>query len=427
MGLSFAGKSIIAICAVPGLLADAFASGQPKEITLWRHQTGTSEMRASADQVARFNQSQQQWKVVVESLPQASYTESITAAALARQLPCILGVDQPTVPNFAWSGFLQPLFPLLAPSTYQGLSVGGRGMYQNQLYSVGPFDVALTLFTRYSILERFQIRVPSLSSPWTKEEFDSALQKLKASGEFSYPLDINAAWGDEWPSYGWAPLMQSFGADLIDRATYVEAEGILNSPEAVEFADWLSQLVEFGMIDRRPADSQGFINGRTAIHYTGSWSVRDYQQAFGEDLAILPVPDMGQGPVIGGGSWQWAITTSCKVPDGAAAFIDFVMQPEEIALFSKTTGFIPTKSSAAELTANYNIEGQWRVFYEFTKRYTVNRPATPAYAIISASFAKAMRDTLDGGEPQEELDMAVDNIERSIYNNRGFGFSLPQE
>lgn len=161
MGLSFAGKSIIAICAVPGLFADAFASGQPKEITLWRHQTGTSEMRASADQVARFNQSQQQWKVVVESLPQASYTESITAAALARQLPCILGVDQPTVPNFAWSGFLQPLFPLLAPATYQGLSVGGRGMYQNQLYSVGPFDVALTLFTRYSILERFQIRVPT--------------------------------------------------------------------------------------------------------------------------------------------------------------------------------------------------------------------------------------------------------------------------
>ena len=38
-----------------------------------------------------------------------------------------------------------------------------------------------------------------------------------------------------------------------------------------------------------------------------------------------------------------------------------------------------------------------------------------------------MRDIIDGRDPQDALDIAVDNIERTIYDNRGFGFELPQE
>jgi multiple sugar transport system substrate-binding protein len=64
------------------------------------------------------------------------------------------------------------------------------------------------------------------------------------------------------------------------------------------------------------------------------------------------------------------------------------------------------------------------MFYVFSSRYAKTRPATPGYPIISNSFDKAMRDIIDGKDPLDALDMAVDNIEQNIESNRGYGFEL---
>ena len=47
------------------------------------------------DIIADFNASQSDWKVVLEQFPQAAYNDSVTAAALAGNLPDILDVDGP--------------------------------------------------------------------------------------------------------------------------------------------------------------------------------------------------------------------------------------------------------------------------------------------------------------------------------------------
>ena len=60
-------------------------------------------------EIADFNKSQSQYQVVYEAFPQASYNNSVAAASVAKSLPCILDLDQPTVANFAWSKYIQPL------------------------------------------------------------------------------------------------------------------------------------------------------------------------------------------------------------------------------------------------------------------------------------------------------------------------------
>jgi len=45
----------------------------------------------------------------VQAFPQDSYNTSVTAAAASKSLPCILDVDGPNVPNWAWAGYLAPL------------------------------------------------------------------------------------------------------------------------------------------------------------------------------------------------------------------------------------------------------------------------------------------------------------------------------
>lgn len=95
-------------------------------------------------------------------------------ASVAGSLPCIIDLDQPTVPNFAWSGYVQGL--PISEEMLAKVSTGGVGMYQDKVYSLGQFDVALVNYARKSVLEKHGIRIPALDEPWTLDEFNTILQ-----------------------------------------------------------------------------------------------------------------------------------------------------------------------------------------------------------------------------------------------------------
>ena len=58
-----------------------------------------------------FNASQEDYKVEIQSFPQDSYNDAVTAAASAEKLPCILDVDGPIMPSWAWGGYLAAARP----------------------------------------------------------------------------------------------------------------------------------------------------------------------------------------------------------------------------------------------------------------------------------------------------------------------------
>lgn len=413
---------LAAITLATGCTRDTPAADGRTVLTLWRHETGDAEMNASRAAIARFNAEQQAWRVETESLPQGSYTESITAAALARQLPCILDVDQPAVPNFAWTGHLRPLDALLPSESVEAITRGARGTYNGRLYSVGQFDVALALFARRSVLARHGVRVATMAAPYAADELRDIVRRLKAAGAARFPLDILTTAAGEWVSYGYSPWLQSAGGDLIDRDGFVRAEGVLNGEASRRAVAWYRSLFAEGLVERQAIDDQALLQDRAVFQYTGSWAARALQERFGDDLAIMPPPDFGAGPRIGAGSWQWGISRSCPHPEGAAAFLTFLLRPGEIAAMSEATGLVPVSDAAAARTAHYREGGRWRLFYEFAKAYAVQRPQTPAYPKISSAFEKAMFAVRDGRPIRDALDDAVDDIEYDIERNRGYGF-----
>ncbi|MEM7677345.1 MAG: extracellular solute-binding protein, partial [Myxococcota bacterium] len=280
---------------------------------------------------------------------------------------------------------------------------------------------ALALFARRSVLSKRGVRIATLDAPYTRDEFLSVLAKLKAADPSRYPLDINTIMTGEWLSYGFGPWLQSAGADLIDRSGFAQAEGILNGPEAVAVARWYQRLFEQAYAPRRAVDDLAFPQGQADIHYTGSWVAIRYERKLGDDLVIMPPIDFGQGPKIGSGSWQWGISRTCPHPEGAAAFIEFLLMPSQIASMSEAAGFVPVSDASAALTTRYRPGGRWRIFYEFAKRFAVPRPQTPGYPKISSAFEKAMLDIRDGQAVREALDAAVDSIEYDIERNGGYG------
>lgn len=388
---------------------------------IWRHQVGIEENLANEAMIARFEEAYPEIPVEEQSIPQGSYPQSVMAAAMAGGLPCILTVDAPMVPSFVWAGHIRPLDPLMPAGSFADIAPAALGRFNGHVYSVGQFDAALALFARRSALEAIDARIPSIAEPWSRSEFEAVLEALKASGNFKAPLDLGTREANpNWWTYAFSPFLQSFGGDLIDRSSMQSADGTINGPEALAFAQWFRSLFERGLARRQEPDDQAMLQGRAALLYSGNWRAPDLEEEFGDDLLILPPPDLGKGPVIGGGSWQWAISRDCPQPETAAAFISHVISTDEIAAISEAAGMVPVTEAAAAQTTDFRKGAKWRVFFDLSRAFARERPVTPAFTTISTSFYRAARDIADGSDPRDTLDDAADDIDRAIADNDGF-------
>jgi multiple sugar transport system substrate-binding protein len=402
----------------------AGAAAAQTELTFWQHGAGNPwEGEIFGQMVEEFNASQSDWKVTLQQFPQAAYNDSVTAAALSGELPDIVDVDGPVMPNWAWAGYLAPLE--ITEGELEGFLPGTIGRWDGQIYSVGLWDAAVAMVTRKSTLEKHGIRIPTLEQPWTGEELDAALATLKDSGEFEYPLDLGMWDRTEWYPYAFSPFLQSFGGDIVDRSTYQTAEGMLNGDAAIEFGEWWQGLFEDGLApgtSQDPADgATGLLEGKYAIGWTGNWKAAQVLEAFGDDALFLPAPDFGNGPKIGAASWQLAVSEQSENKEGANAFIRFAMQDKYLAMFSDASGLVPATASAAALTKNYKEGMPMAVFYDLSAAQAVLRPVTPGYVVQARVFTKALADIADGADVATALDAAVDEIDADIANNQGYG------
>lgn len=395
------------------------------ELSMWYHGAGnTTERDLVIQLIDDFNASQGDWSVVLEEFPQASYNESIVAAALSGNLPDIIDVDGPVMPNWAWSGYMAPLE--LSDGALDGFLPGPIGEWNGQLYSVGLWDAACAIFARRSVLEANDIRIPTIDEPWTLDEFDAALVKLQGTGDFDYAIDLGMAWTGEWYPYAFGPFLQSFGGDMVDRSTYLTAEGTLNGDEAIAFGEWWQSLFDRELVPGTSQDGgdreTGFLDGKYAMQWNGNWAALPPLEAFGDDMLFLPAPDFGNGSKIGAASWQFGISATSEHKDGAAAFIEFAIQDKYLAAFSGGTGLIPATESAAGLTENYAEGGPLEVFFELSKAQALLRPVTPGYVVAALEFEKALADIANGADVADTLDAATDAINADIENNSGYGF-----
>jgi multiple sugar transport system substrate-binding protein len=391
-------------------------------LSLWYHGAGNDgEIRVLKQIINDFNHSQLKWKVVLESFPQGSYNDSVSAAALARNLPDIVDVDGPVMPKWAWSGYLQPL--QIDEKKIEFFLRGAKGVWNGKLYSIGLWDAAVSLVTRQSTLDELGLRKPTLANPWNRMEFMRALEAAKASGKFDYALDLGMAWTGEWYSYAYSPFLQSFGGDIVDRTTYQSAENVLNGNQAITFGKWWQSLFlkGYSQVTQDPADrDNGFANGKYAFSWNGNWAALDALDAY-QDVLFLPAPDFGNGGIIGASSWQFGISATSKHPEGANAFIEFALNDKYLAAFSNQTGLIPATPSAATLTENYKPGRPLSVFLELSRKQALVRPVTPGYVVASKVFEKALSDIANGADVIDSLDAAVDEINFDIESNSGYG------
>lgn len=416
--LIYGGMLCLAACS--GYTDDA---GDRAVVSVWAHSGQAAERKMLQAQIERFNQEQHSTRARLTLLPEGTYNGQVQASALADDLPCVLEFDGPYVYNYVWQGKLIPLDELVSPELRRELlpSILAQGTYRRRLYTVAAFDSGLGLYTRKSALMKIGARIPQgPASAWSLSEFNAVLRGLRKFDTDGRVLDLKLNYRGEWFTYGFSPVLQSAGGDLIDRSSYRTAEGVLNGAASVKAMRQVQSWIRDGYVDP-DLDDAAFVQGRVALSWVGHWEYPRYHAAFGKDLLVLPLPDFGQGMRTGQGSWNWGITSSCKRPRAAWLFLTFLLRPAEILAMSGANGAVPATRTAISASPLYKAGGPLHLYVEqLSGGYSVPRPQTPAYPIISSAFEQAFRDMQDGGDVRAALDRAAEVIDRDIRDNKGY-------
>ncbi|UHD18582.1 sugar ABC transporter substrate-binding protein [Thiocapsa bogorovii] len=391
-------------------------------LEVWAHAGQESERSVLIDQVAQFNAREADVEVRLTLIPEGSYNAQVQAAAVAGGLPDLLELDGPFLYAYVWQGRLQPLDRLLPEGLRADLlpSIIEQGRYHDRLWAFGTFDSGLGLYADRVQLEQADIRIPDLNTPWDAAEFEDILERLATRDADGQVLDLKLNYAGEWYTYGFSPLIQSAGGGLIDRSDVARAEGVLDGPSSIGAMRRIQSWILRGRVDPN-IDDAAFATRRVALALGGHWNYPRYSGRLGEDLLLLPLPDLGHGPKTGQGSWCWAVTADSTQPDGAARFLAFLLEPDQILAMTAANGAVPATRRAIARSPLYRPGGPLDLFVEqLDGGYAVPRPPTPAYPVITAEFQKAFDRIRSGGEVQAALQRAARVIDLEIEDNQGY-------
>jgi multiple sugar transport system substrate-binding protein len=410
----------------PAPAAEPAAAAEPVTIEVWFH-SGKGEERDVLDaQVADFNAMQDEVVVEAVRLPEGSFNEQVSAAALAGDLPDLLDFDGPFLYNYAWAGHLIPLDPYVSQELKDDFlpSIIDQGTYGGKLFSLGTFDSGLAIWANKAYLDKAGVRIPTgIDDAWSRDEFNEALEALQALDEVEYAIDFKMGYGQgEWYTYGFSPIIQSWGADLIDRSDYQSADGVLNGAAAVEAMTWFQSLFTDGYANVKPAGDDEFYGTKTAaLAWVGHWMWGPHNEGLGEDAVLVPMPVFGDKAVTGMGSWNWGITSASENPEAAWKFLEYLIDPDQILRMTNANGAVPARKSALAKSDLFGEGGRLSVFVQQLEGgVAVPRPVTPAYPTITESFAEAVQNIVTGADVQGELDKAVAKIDQDIADNQGY-------
>ncbi|WP_225832328.1 sugar ABC transporter substrate-binding protein [Streptomyces sp. NK08204] len=398
-------------------------------ISVWAHQGQTSEDTALQNAVKSFNSSQSKIKVELKLIPGNDYTKTITATD-ASKLPDVMEFDGPTMANFVYNKKLAPIDSYVSAKTMSNATAASKaqGEIGGKHYGLGMYDSGLGVYGNKKLLDAAGVKYPtSLSANWTAAEFTAALKALKAKDSDGKTLDLQESGGfaNEWGTYGFAPIVWSAGGSLLKNG---KAEGALDTPSVVSamktFQSWKTY------VDPN-TDGNAFAKGRVALSWVGHWMYPAYSKALGSDLVVLPLPDFGNGPKTGQGSWAWGIGADSKNGKAAGTFLDYLLNDTNVTAMTTANGAPPATKTALAKSALYKQGGPLQRYADqlakpcgdsdITKScVAVTRPVTAGYPTVTAKFSDALNSVYGGADPKSALEKAARAIDQDFSDNDGY-------
>ena len=306
------------------------------------------------------------------------------------------------------------------------------------VYGVPNGFTPMVFYYNPESFERAGVEPPT--SDWTVEEFLDIVQRLTldANGNNAQSPDFDPA---NIEQYGVRvrkffvlenlPWVWTFGGDIISEDG-TTTDGYLNSPETIEAITFLRDLVleqhvapEPGALDQMTQERAFpavFLDGGVAMFPRGQWELVGLQNQENYDVGRVAVVGYPVGARDATIAFEdgWVINTAVANDpaklQAACSFIDFATSP----VFQDSKAVTGLEISANQSVADMASEvSQWPdVQATFVEEADDALPDPNTrftfFAIVEPRLDLMMENILAGADVQEEVDLAVEEINREL-------------
>ncbi|WP_252315342.1 extracellular solute-binding protein [Sinobaca sp. H24] len=281
--------------------------------------------------------------------------------------------------------------------------------YEGELYGLPAVQETYALYYNKSITE---------TPPETLEELETLAQEETDASQDEYGFLMEGI-----NFYFTYPFMTAFGGYVFgenEDGTYNIDDIGLNEAGAVEGAEMLQSWFDEGYLPRGVnADIMNglFEEGNVGAVVSGPWSLRDYQQALGEDnLGVAPLPTTDEGEALRSfsGVQGWLVSSFIDVERRYwAEELAFYMTNEESSTsYVETTGHIPGNKAVVE--SDLIQEDPFLSGFAEQVRRSEAMPNPPEINQVWDPMEDAQQFISEGDDAEEVLNEAVEEINVNI-------------
>jgi multiple sugar transport system substrate-binding protein len=340
-------------------------------------------------------------------VPYANLITKVLQEASAGDLPNIVMLDNPNVPQVAATGQLIPLngLPGFTTKGYVPGAISECTYHGTQYcYPIGTNTVGI-------FYNKAMFAAAHLSPPRTWAELQTDAKALTKGQVYGIAFDATA---DEQSTWQLEPFFWSQGGDL----------GHVNTPAFTESLQLWVNMVKDGSASKSvlqwgqdPDLTQQFLHKRAAMIEDGPWIFPELNAAgwkYNREYGIVPIPTKVPGGTVvaplGGETWSLGKSGSSEQQKLAWEWIKGMQQPSVMTHVTKLMYYLPTKPA---VTAQYLKGGpQYTVFAEETRTARSRTTTYGAnYPKVSQAIWTAIQAAITGtATPSAALSQAQSTI-----------------
>ncbi|WP_411135370.1 ABC transporter substrate-binding protein [Streptomyces sp. C10] len=378
--------------------------GSGTEISQWYHQYGEPGTERA---VKRYAAAYRKANVSVQWRP-GDYDRQTAAALLTDSGPDVFEVNGPLLDQIQ-GGQVADLTEVVEPVKDDfNQAVLAPKIWQDKIWGIPQVVDTQVLYYRKSLLKEAGVRPPG-----TLDELVDGAKKLsdrKTKGLF---LGNDGGVG----VLGGTPLFAA-GLSLISEDGKVG----FDDPAAARALGKIRQLyADKSLLLGAPtdwSDPAAFVQGLTAMQWSGLWALPQIKKALGDDFGVLPFPKDGSGgkPSVAVGAYGSAVSARSRRKAAAMAFAKWlwVDRTDFQQDFALSYGFhIPARISLAK-KAEQLREGPAADAVRFATDHGYAEPLLWTTADRTAYQDALSRIIKDGANPESELKTVVRKVNAEL-------------
>ncbi|MEV0203910.1 sugar ABC transporter substrate-binding protein [Streptomyces sp. NPDC050788] len=320
-------------------------------------------VEANKELVKEWNASHADVKVEYVQGSWDSVHDQLLTSFEGGEAPDIIHDASDDLADFAYGGYLADLTDLLPARLKSDIPQRSwrTATFGDGIYGVPFLQEPRVLIANSTWLKKAGVRIPTPEHPWTWPEFRQVTKRLSGKGKYG------VAWPLKEPVSATLNLSLSAGGELFHRGAdgkvtirFAAADQVV--PRTIHDQANLDHSASPTTLGSGGSDTlPGFFAGKYAMVPLGfSYRQQIAQQApKGFHWQVLPAPAGADGLTQGVSPQTLSVAEDSPHKKEAAAFVDFLLRPENMVRLAQGDWMLPTGTRALDDPALHTAKDGW--------------------------------------------------------------------